>query len=59
MGVADSVAAFEQGGMFAMRMDTLPRLRTRSLDHGRSMVSTSPSLSSLGVQHLANEQIFN
>ena len=41
MGVADSVAAFERGGMYAMQMNTLSRLRTRSRDRGRSMVSSS------------------
>ena len=30
MGVADSVAAFGRGGMCAMQMNTLSRLRTRS-----------------------------
>ena len=49
MGVADSVAAFERGGMYAMQMNTLSRLRTRSRDRGRSMVSTSLCLSHLGV----------
>ena len=51
MGVADSVAAFERGGMYAMQMNTLSRLRTRSRDRGRSMACVS-GLSHLGVQHL-------
>ena len=37
MGVADSVAAFEREGMYAMQMNTLSRLRTRSRDRGRSI----------------------
>ena len=37
MGGADSMAALERGGMFAMQMNTLSRLRTRSRDRGRSV----------------------
>ena len=52
MGVADSVAALERGGMYAMQMNTLSRLRTRSRDRRRSMVSTSSLSTHLGVLNI-------
>ena len=57
MGVADSVAAFERGGMYAMQMNILSQLRMRSRDRGRSMVSSSFYLGVLKNRSSADPEV--